>query len=88
MNAQLVPGVVRAATGHMPFKGHRTQQEVREDAKRYDQLPWCPSEYRPLYLRLRRKGFSAIEARPLVEAHIEIEIRRSSSVPVVAKQKP
>lgn len=35
MNAQLVPGVVRAATGHMPFRGHRTQREVREDEGRH-----------------------------------------------------
>ena len=24
---------IRAAKGHMPFAGHRTQQEVREDAE-------------------------------------------------------
>lgn len=41
MNAQLVPGVVRApkgptpAVGHMPFKGHRTVAEVWEDEARW-----------------------------------------------------
>lgn len=77
----------RPAIGHMPFPGHRTQAEVREDEERratnaYDQLAWCPREYRNLYRRLRQKGWPAYEARPLIEEHMAL--RSSVSVPVEA----
>jgi hypothetical protein len=45
----------------------------------YDQTAWCPPAFKALYRRLRRKGLSATEARPLVEETIRI---RSLSVPV------
>jgi hypothetical protein len=63
----------------MPFKGHRTCQQVREDAERrnYDQLPWCPAAYRDFYHSLRAKGFSAAETRPLIEEQIAWDERRA-----------
>lgn len=64
-----------AAEGHMPFPGHRTQQQVIEEAERYAQLPWCPPEYRPLYRKVRAKCGGA-EARRILKDHIE---RRSPS---------
>jgi len=42
-----------------------------------DQTPWCPKEHKPLYRRLRQKGLSAKEARPLVEETIA---KRSTNV--------
>lgn len=64
------------AKGHMPFPGHRTLKQVREDETRHAQLPWCPIEYRENYLHLRRKGWSAAEARPLIEQLIKADKRR------------
>lgn len=63
----------RPAVGHMPFPGHRTQEEVLRDEQRYDQLPWCPPAYRDMYRQLRRNGWPASECRPMVERLIERE---------------
>jgi hypothetical protein len=72
-----------AAHGHMPFAGHRTQKEVREDidARLYGRLPeWCPQEYREQFYHLQRKcGFTIDEVRALVESQIATDNRRSAS---------
>lgn len=66
----------------MPFKGHRTQKEVREDdeVRLYGRLPeWCPEAYRQQYYHLQRKcGFTLDQARALIESQIEVDKRRSA----------
>lgn len=70
--------MTKPAKGHMPFKGHRTQAEVREAQARYDQLPWCPEEYREHYRALRRKGWAAPVAKRLILEQIETDRRRAA----------
>ena len=53
------------------------QAKLEARGPNYDQLPWCPAEIKPLYRRLRQKGLSAKEARPLVEETIA---KRSTNV--------
>jgi hypothetical protein len=53
----------------------------------HDQLPWCPAEFRDEYRRLRRKGLTAAEARPLIEAELSTQSRSSSSVPVSSEPR-
>lgn len=66
----------RAAVGHMPFQGHRTQAQIIAQEGRYAQLPWCPPEYRETYKLIRRTGYSAAEARPMIETLIEYDRSR------------
>lgn len=69
-----------AAVGHMPFKGHRTQDQVPHDRDfpaYYDQLPWCPDEYKDQYRHLKRKcGFTADKARALIEEQMRLDTSR------------
>lgn len=71
------------ARGHMPFPGHRTQEQVRQDDEErlYGRLPeWCPEAYREQYYHLKRKcGFKVEEARALIESQIARDTRRSAS---------
>jgi hypothetical protein len=71
----------RAAIGHMPFAGHRTQEEVREDEERmrYGYQLWCPEDYRSWYIELRRQGFTAIEGRAFIEEQIAADDRRQAA---------
>lgn len=54
----------------------------------YDQLPWCPKEYRDHYRSLRRKGLSAAKARPLIEEQINTDNRRRSQSVLVSSERP
>ena len=64
----------------MPFAGHRTQREVREDKEllRYGAQLWCREDYRDQYIELRRKRMTAVEARFLIEQQIEADERRQA----------
>lgn len=87
--------------GHMPFNGHRTCKEVREDQEARairrelgnarmsrDQLPWCPKEYREEYQRLRlNKHLGATEARRLIELQISTDERRGATFVPVGERK-
>jgi hypothetical protein len=65
--------------------------EARREARgrSYDQLPWCPQEYRAEYRKLRRMGLRASEARPLVEDNMARDVihSRSSNVPDIVQTR-